>query len=166
VLGAVARPLLRSGARSGDALWVSGRLGGPGAALRAWNTGRQPARDARARFAHPEARFGLIGALRHATACIDVSDGLAADARHLAHASGVDIAIDLDAVPLFDGVSPAEAAMSGEEYELLATLPAGIVPVGFTRIGEVRAVGAAPAVIVTSAGQRVELPGGYDHFAE
>ena len=82
--------------------------------------GRSPRREHRARFARPTPRIreALWLASHGATAAIDISDGLLADAGHLAAASGVDLCIELDAIPVVSGASTLAAARSGEEYEL------------------------------------------------
>jgi thiamine-monophosphate kinase len=166
VLGGAAQPLMRRGARVGDALFVSGVLGGPALALRAWLAGETPSPAARERFARPVARLPHASGLRAlgCSSCIDISDGLVADAGHLAAASDVSITIELDAVPVFPGATAAEAAASGEEYELLITAPRAFTGPGFTRIGSVGESRGAPGVVVTSGGARVEFAGGYDHF--
>jgi thiamine-monophosphate kinase len=174
VLGSSKSPLTRGGARPGESLWVTGALGGPATALRSLLDGTTPAAAARGRFAHPSARVreALWLAARGATAAIDISDGLIADARHMAAASGVALAVSLDNVPRFGECNPADAASSGEEYELLIAGP-GMDCVAFTRefglaltrIGEVGPAEGAPGVIVTSGGARVEFTGGYDHFS-
>ena len=137
VLGSAVSPLGRAGARAGDRLFVTGYLGGPGAALRALLAGRRPAPADRARFVAPVPRLDEARwlAAHGARAAIDVSDGLLADAAHLARASGVTLAIDLTAVPCMDGVLPEEAAASGEEYELLVAAPSGssLDPAAFAR---------------------------------
>ena len=126
VLGSTAVPLRRNGARIGDTVYVTGSLGGPGAALAAWQRGETPDAAARARFAHPVARIGEAIWLAHggARAAIDISDGLLADAGHLAAASGVRVQIDLDRLPVHEGVTAHDAAISGEEYELIVCAPA------------------------------------------
>jgi thiamine-monophosphate kinase len=91
VLGSTARPLPRAGARDGDIIFVTGRLGGPGAALAALLAGERPDAACRARFASPVARIAEARwcAEQGARAAIDISDGLVSDAGHLARASGV-----------------------------------------------------------------------------
>ena len=169
VLGHVDRPLRRDGARPGDALWVTGRLGGPGAALRALLAGDPPAAAHRERFARPMPRLREAAWLRThgASAAIDVSDGLAADARHLAAASGIHLRLDVEAVPCVPGVTPAEALRSGEEYEVLVTAPPDLDHAGFartfgvplTRVGDVRAEGGA------GVSATFDLPDGHDHLS-
>lgn len=175
VVGKAERPVRRAGARSGDGVWVTGTLGGVGTALRELQAGRRPDVEALRRFAHPEPRVaaGRWLAAHGATAMIDLSDGLAGDARHLAAASGVALEIALERVPCWIGVQPLLAARSGEEYELLVTLPAAFgesqagafarahdLPI--TRIGTC-AAGAAAARF-TDRGVPVAVPGGFDHF--
>jgi thiamine-monophosphate kinase len=175
VVGKVERPVRRAGARSGDGVWVTGTLGGVGTALRELQAGRRPDPESLRRFAHPEPRVaaGRWLAGKGATAMIDLSDGLAGDARHLAAASGLAVDIALERVPCWIGVQPLLAARSGEEYELLVTLPsafgesqaaafAQIHDLPLTRIGT---CAAGPAgVRFTDRGVPVAVPGGFDHF--
>jgi thiamine-monophosphate kinase len=125
VLGSAASPLRRSGVRAGDAIFVTGTLGGPGAALRALLSGRVPSSADMMRFIAPVPRLAEARwlAAHGAHAAIDLSDGVLGDAAHLARASGVTLALDLAVVPRVAGVTPDEAASSGEEYELLVAMP-------------------------------------------
>lgn len=173
VLGHATHPLARSGARVGDTIYVTGRLGGPGAALAAWLAGRAPTPAHRARFAHPEARLNASRwCVRHgATAAIDLSDGLAGDLAHIAAASGICAELDLERLPVLDGVPSREALASGEEYELLVTAPAfdstafAVAHAGLalTAIGQIVA-GPAGSVRLREHGRAVELPSTHDHF--
>lgn len=177
VLGHSPHPLSRAGAHAGDTLYVTGALGGPGAALTAWMRGGTPDDAARARFAHPEARIaaGLWLAAHGATAAIDLSDGLSGDVAHVAHASGVRCTISLDAVPCTAGVKVSDALVSGEEYELLVAAPALDVRafaaahrgLALTAIGRVQAPapGDGADVVGEQGGVRVALPRAHDHFA-
>lgn len=125
VIGSARRPVPRSGARVGDLVVVTGLIGGPGAALKAWSAGEEPSAWARQRFVHPVPRFVEASLLAEAgaSAMIDISDGLAADARHIGAASGVRLMMDGSRLPLGPGAVAEDAWRSGEEYELLATLP-------------------------------------------
>jgi len=176
VLGSVERALTRSGAHAGDTLWVTGRLGGPLLALRALESGGAPAPAHRGRFARPVPRLreGRWLAAHGATAAIDLSDGVASDASHLAAASGAQIILDLDRLPVIAGAAAAEAAQSGEEYELIVTAPATLDARAFERefgipltaIGRVEAAGAgSPGVETRDGGVRVPLPRGHSHFS-
>jgi thiamine-monophosphate kinase len=176
VLGTTPRPVGRDGARPGDTLYVTGTLGGPGSVLAAWESGRQPRDEHRARFARPSARIREARWLaeRGATAAIDISDGLMADVRHLAAASGVDAYVELDAIPVIHGASPRAAATSGEEYELVVASAhpmdehafARAFGVPLTRIGVLSAAGMdGPQVRLRSHGVFVDLPVGHDHFS-
>lgn len=175
VFGNTREPLRRDAARSGHHVYVTGAFGGPAAALGALrhNTPMKP--EWRARFAEPRARLRearwLAG--RGVRAAIDISDGLLADAAHVAAASNVRINLDLDRVPLVTGVDAVDAVRSGEEYELLVTSAIPIdcdafrqrFAVTLTEIGMV--VDGAPEVRVTMHGDPLEIePMGYDHFAD
>lgn len=172
VLGSADAPLLRSAAVAGDRVYVTGRLGGPLGALRDFRDGRTPRAELRERFAHPVARLSESRWLaeRGVHAAIDISDGLIADARHLAVASGVALHLRSESVPAFTGTSSDDALASGEEYELLVTSPERLDTAGFrrafdldlTEIGEVR--GDEADVVLTAGGRRVAPPAGYDHF--
>jgi len=172
-LGSVARPLSRAGARPGQRVYVTGHLGGPAAALRAWRDGKEPSERDRARFAHPVPRIdAAIGlAERGATSAIDVSDGLIADIGHVAAASKVCIEVDLARIPRLDGVSPLEAASSGEEYEIVVTAPeidvvqfSSEFGLDLTEIG--RVVAGPPRVELLKDGKQVTAPPGFDHFRD
>ena len=93
--------LKRSGARVGDELWVSGTLGDAGWAMYALTGARFEATPEQiAKYESPEARVSLGLALRGvATSCIDISDGLLSEAKHLATASNVSIEIDIATIP-------------------------------------------------------------------
>jgi thiamine-monophosphate kinase len=174
VLGHATRPTSRAGARPGDTLYVTGRLGGPGAALAAWEAGALPRTTHRARFARPEARIaaGQWLAAHGATAAIDLSDGLAGDVAHLAAASGVRCVIDLGAIPCVGEVSVAEALASGEEYELLVSAPAldtrafsaAHGGLELTAIGRVEPADGAGEVRAEREGRPATMPAAHDHF--
>ena len=175
VLGTTPHPVRRAGARPGDALWVTGTLGGAGLALQRLKTNRPLEGPLRGRFAHPEPRVaaGQWLATQGATALIDLSDGLSSDAGHLAAASQLKLEIALERVPIWGGVDPLSAAASGEEYELLVALPPTFTDarargfpqefgVPLTRIG---VCNDGSGVRFTDRGQTVAVPSGYDHFA-
>lgn len=174
VLGATASPLGRGGARLGDAIWVTGLLGGPGAALRALLSGELPSAEHYPRFARPVARLAEARWLAEAgaSAMIDVSDGVSSDARHIAAASSVALEIDVDAIPCVPDVTTRAAATSGEEYELLLAAPdeldvslfTSTFGIALTRIGSV-VEGEGGEVGFTENGERVDLAAGYDHFS-
>lgn len=174
VLGSAARPLARSQVRPGDLLYVTGVLGGPGAALRALLAGSAPLPAHGARFTAPTPRLSEARwlAAAGARAAIDLSDGLASDAGHLAAASHVRIELELGAIPLIDGVSSEEAVASGEEYELLVAFAPETVP-DVARFADefgigLRAVGRAvegSGVALLREGRPTDIPRGHDHFS-
>jgi thiamine-monophosphate kinase len=174
VLGSSARPLGRDGARAGDVLFVTGLLGGSGAALDALLRGERPSDAHRARFASPRPRLAEARWLaeRGARAAIDISDGLVADAGHLASASGVRLELGLDRLPRASDVTAEAAAASGEEYELLVAFAPESLPdadrfheafgVPLTHIG---AVTHGTGVALSGPGGRVDPPRGHDHLS-
>jgi thiamine-monophosphate kinase len=132
-------PLLRSGARAGHHLVVTGPLGGSAAGLRVLRADlvdrragepvgvdprADPDRDRlRAAYRRPVARLheGETARLAGASAAIDISDGLAADVSHLAVSSGV--GVRLAAIPVVAGATAEEALHGGEDYELVVATP-------------------------------------------
>jgi thiamine-monophosphate kinase len=174
-LGSAFTPLTRTGARPGDLLYVTGRLGGPNAALRALHAKpKLPVPDAvRSRFARPSARIAEARwlAARGAIAAIDISDGLANDARHLAAANVASLEIQVERIPVMSGATEEDALGGGEEYELLVVsrtpLPdaefAERFGVPLTAIGRVTEGGSE--VEFSRAGTRIAAPGGWDHFS-
>jgi thiamine-monophosphate kinase len=174
-LGACDRPILRSGAQVGDGLYLCGDVGLAGAGLRALEASAEDDAppDALQAWRRPIARIaeGLVMA-RVASAAIDVSDGLARDAGHVALASGVRIVID--EVALREHLHPATLAIAqllridalelglggGEDYALVCT--AGSPIEGFTRIGSV-AEGSGVFLRAEGGAERA-VSAGFDHF--
>lgn len=156
--------LLRSGARAGDELWVSGRLGDARLALEVFRgTVALDGRDfeaVRLAMECPEPRVALGQALRGvATSAIDLSDGLAGDLGHVLRASGVAAVIDVPALPRSAILAAQPAALQhecllagGDDYELLFTAPAH-------RHDDVRAAGRRADTPVSCIG-RIEAGGG------
>jgi thiamine-monophosphate kinase len=153
--------LRRDGARAGDAVYVSGQLGGSALGLA---LGRGPAWR---RHLKPQPRLALGQYLRrrlHATAAMDLSDGLSLDLHRLALASGLQASIE--APPLYPGASPDQALHGGEDYELLFTVAPGThVPARFqglplTRIGTMQK--GRPGLVLLAGKKLPRL--GFDHF--
>jgi thiamine-monophosphate kinase len=180
VMGEVARDraVTRAGARVGDAIVVTGTLGASAAARRVRDDPARWTDDDRAalrRAERPTARVGEAHVLaRHgATAMLDVSDGLALDLSRLCRASGVGARLELAAVPVARTATLDEALGGGEDYELLATMPAGAVDaaaaeldelfgVALTRLGAIIEEG---IVAVAPDGSEATIGAqGWDHF--
>ncbi len=124
ILGVAAgRPVLRSGARAGDTLLVTGPLGASAAGLRELKADRRAGGSTVEAHRRPLARVeeGIAAAEAGATAMIDVSDGLGLDLHRMAVASGV--GVELDSVPVAAGASLDEALAGGEDYELVFAVP-------------------------------------------
>jgi len=175
-----AAPVLRSGARPGDLLAVTGELGASAAGLLALEEGKDGFGRLEKRHLRPRPRVevGLAAARLGVGAMIDLSDGLASDIRHVCEKSGVGCSVDLDLLPVSDdtrelaaslGRDPAIlAATGGEDYELLISAPervlralAETVAVPVTVVGEVTGSG----VYFRRGSGRVEDLSGWDHFA-
>jgi thiamine-monophosphate kinase len=174
LLGTCDAAVQRAGARPGDGLWMAGEVGLAAAGLRALQDGRggdprlEPAirawRSPRALVAEGLAMAGV------AHAAVDVSDGLARDADHIAEASAVRLVLDeaelraddvLGAVAAALGEDPVALALhGGEDYALVVASPRPIT--GFRAIG--RVVAGTGVALRTATGERDLAPGGYDHF--
>jgi thiamine-monophosphate kinase len=172
VFGRAERVMRRNGARAGDGVWVTGRLGAARTAVQTWLAGAAPDPAARDSFVRPIPRLaaGQWLAAHEATAMMDLSDGLAGDAGHLAAASNVSIELELERVPVHPAVTAADpeifAVAGGEDYELLVCLPAPFAGeqaagVPLTRIGSVVA---GQGVRLLRGGKAIPLPSGYNHF--
>lgn len=195
LIGAVkrGRPLLRSGARAGDLLYVTGNLGGAasglarlvalGASLDAVKPqsanglkipGRLHAAVRPHLYPQPRIAQGLwLAGRRLATAALDLSDGLSTDLNRLCEASGVAAEVDAAALPVHPGAILEQALSGGEDYELLFSaapgtrIPRAIAGVAVTRIGRVtrRRAGRPAVTLITSEGAQPLEPGGWEHFS-
>ena len=188
VVGECPRPVLRSGALPGDEVWVTGELGGAAAFVARKTRGERPDPGARRRFAAPvprvrEARW--LAERELPAAMIDLSDGLAGDATHIAAASGVALLVAPEVVPVDPAARRAArgdraqalrlALAGGEDYELCFTARKGSVQgyaVEFERTFGVRLtcvgrVGGGDGVWLVDAEGRRRPVGmrGYRHFA-
>ncbi len=182
VVGAVPKgtAVMRSGARPGDAIYVSGSLGGSAAAVVELEAGRNETlkpRDYRRHF-NPEPRLELGCVLRErglASAMIDTSDGLSVDLAHICNESGVGADVEADAIPLASVGRPPHAVdlelglHGGEDYELLFTarpsnrIPARIAGMSITRIGYIKR-GRNIFLLNGKGGGSELLPRGWEHF--
>jgi thiamine-monophosphate kinase len=183
-LGVARRPVLRSGGRAGDGVWVTGCLGGAAAAVRLLEEGRPLSVALRTRLARPRPRIAEARALAdsgHLHALLDLSDGLAGDAGHLAAASDLAVVlehgripVDPDAIDALGREQATGAALEGgEDYELLfAADPAfeaeapGLarrLGVSLVRVGRCQP---GQGVRLEHSDGRLEAPGrAWDHFA-
>lgn len=162
--------VLRSGARPGDVLLVTGELGAAAAALEAWRANREehPGLE-RLRRPTPRLASGAAAAAGGATGMIDISDGLATDLGHLCAESGCSAVLDGQAIPRPPGVGIDPALFGGEDYELLFTASADRVN-AFTRWVDPPAVAiglmteAGPEITIRdSDGERPLAQRGWEH---
>jgi thiamine-monophosphate kinase len=168
--------LRRSGARVGDAIYVTGTLGGAAAELRRAMAGKVRTGPTVAGERHPHffpaprLREGVM--LRgKATAAMDLSDGLSSDLRQICRASGVRAEVELGMLPVAQGATVEDALHGGEDYELLFTAAAETkVPRGVnaTRIGTVLQARKGLPLVEAVGADGVRRPldaGGWEHFA-
>lgn len=161
---------LRSGAKPGDRIWVTGALGGSLA-------GRHLSFEPRV----PEGQWIRAGGW--ATAMIDLSDGVATDLRHVMDASGTGARLDAERIPISDAArtardrrTPLEHALEdGEDYELLLTVPRNLAAdfadawqsafsLPCTEIGEILCAGSGLCIRGADGTDRAPGTGGYEHF--
>lgn len=187
LIGAVprGRALLRSGARAGDLLYVTGTLGGSAAGLAQLEkrsrrkssapTPESPGNDALSRHLYPQPRIqqGLwLQTRKAATAAIDLSDGLSTDLGHLCTEPGISAEIDARALPIHSEATLDQALNGGEDYELLFTtsartkIPATIAGVPVTYIGQMvaRRKGQSRITLLTDSGSQPLERRGWQHF--
>ena len=190
LMGAVPRgkALLRSTARPGHSLYVTGELGGAAAGLARLAelaqqaAGKHPPRIPKkleallAPHLYPQPRIAQgLWLVRHglASAAIDLSDGLSTDLAHLCEESGVSAEVDAALLPIHPGATQEQALHGGEDYELLFTAPATarlprkIAGVAITRIGRIVKTRPSQAgiTLVSADGPRPLEPHGWEHFA-
>lgn len=196
LVGAVprGRALLRSGARAGDLIYVTGMLGGAAGGLERLSalaaSAKKAARserseppsipkkmaDALTAHFYPQPRLAQGAWLQSkglASAAIDLSDGLSTDLAHLCEESGVTAEIDAASLPIAPGATLTQALHGGEDYELLfsapaeARMPSKIAGVAITAIGRMtrRRRGKAMATIRTEQIVEPLAPRGWEHFA-
>ena len=172
VMGACTQsPVLRSGAQPGDVVALTGRQGWAAAGLAVLGRGFRSPRVLVEAYRRPEPPYdaGAVAAEAGASALIDVSDGLLADAGHIADESGVAIDIRRDAFEIPEplhavgsalGADPIQFILGGgDDHALLATYPAGQVPDGWLVVGTV-----SEGEGVTVDGAAYDGPTGWVHF--
>jgi thiamine-monophosphate kinase len=168
------KAVLRSGARPGDSIYVSGNLGGSAAAIQALRPGRVHASDYPQHF-RPAPRVGVGRWLRSrglATAMIDISDGLSTDLAHICEESKVGAVIEAQSIPRAQvGRAAREVSLDlalhgGDDYELLFTspvrIPSKIAGVPVARIG--RITRSKEIVLINAVRHERLVPQGWEHF--
>ncbi|HEX8812143.1 MAG TPA: thiamine-phosphate kinase [Terracidiphilus sp.] len=176
VLGSVpkGKAVLRSGARAGDLLYVTGSLGSSAASLNQLREGKKLRPKSNPRHFYPEPRLAVGQFLRKknlASAMIDISDGLSTDLGHLCEESGAGVVLSAEALPAVHGTDGLRFALhGGDDYELLFTahpnrrIPKQIAGVPVTRIGEM--VQVRQMKLARPNGKMETLkPAGWEHFS-
>ncbi len=168
------RMVKRSGAKPGDAVYVTGTIGAAGGGLAVLKGEKHSLSDAErdnliARYRLPQPPVAFAGQMRAiAHAAVDVSDGLIADLGHVASASNVRIVVDGERVPLSTSLQALwgddtllRAVTAGDDYQIAFTAPPGLEG-PFTRIGRVND---GEGVILKLDGKEIAVPEpGYRHF--
>ena len=175
VLGLVptGKAILRSGARPGDFLYVTGTLGSAVAALNQLRDGKKLRPRSHPKHFYPQPRLAVGQFLREkklASAMIDVSDGLSTDLGHICEESGAGAVVYAEALPAAGGKDGLTLALhGGDEYELLFAaraerrIPKQIAGVPITRIGEI--LSGEGMLLATANGKTQPLkPAGWEHF--
>jgi thiamine-monophosphate kinase len=168
---------LRSGARPGDRIFVTGELGESAAVLQQLFAGNKvtPTKNSRHFYPVPRLEAGKWLRQHGATAMIDISDGLSVDLDHICQESRVTATIDASRLPVAKGADLALALHGGEDYELLVTvssktkLPSKIAGVLVTEIGEIQPqTGSQTRVRLRGLDGRIRplKPAGWQHFSE
>ena len=172
------KAILRSGAKPGDLIFVTGELGGAALGLlllengeRLTNEGEDPLQRGLLRQLKPHPQVIIGNTLMQkglATAAIDLSDGLSSDLAHICEASGVGAMIGSSKIPLTRGATFEMALNGGEDFELLFTIPeerrSEALELGAIEIG--RIVTASSGIkLIDEKGQHDLDPKGFDHFA-
>ncbi len=176
VLGSVpaGRAVLRSGAKPGDLIYVTGTLGSSVAALNQLRAGKKLRPKSHPKHFYPEPRVAIGRYLREkklVSAMIDVSDGLSTDLGHICEESGVGAVVYSQSLPVTAGENAVVRALhGGEEYELLFTarpnrdIPRMIAGVPISQVGEI--VGGKTMKLAQPDGKTTKLEaGGWQHFA-
>lgn len=179
VLGSAAkgRAVLRSGAKPGDQIYVTGQLGGSAATLNLLFSGRKLRHRDYPHHFHPNPRLKVgqfLSAHKIASAMIDISDGLSTDLAHICDESAVGAHVEADSIPLarigrpIRSVDLKSALHGGDDYELLFTarprtrVPLQIAGVPITRIGRITK---SKRIVLSKGGTETELkPQGWQHF--
>jgi thiamine-monophosphate kinase len=174
VLGSVPRgkAILRSGAKVGDFVYVTGTLGSATAVLNQLRDGKKVQPKSEPKHFYPMPRLSVGQFLREkklATAMIDISDGLSTDLAHICEESGVGAVVYPEALPVAHGSTVELAIHGGDEYELLFTarpnrqVTKQIAGVAVRRIGEI--ISGKQMKLATREGKTEPLkPGGWEHF--
>jgi thiamine-monophosphate kinase len=160
----------RAGAQPGDILYMTGRVGMAGLGLAIAKGQRDGPAEWLAAYRRPQPRLAegqALAPLVHAMA--DISDGLLIDAARMAEASGIAVAIDLEAVPIPAGADPMTAVTAGDDYELLFAAPPGL-SLSQPHFASIRAIGrfvSGRGLSLTDRNGPVPLPErlGYEHDA-
>jgi thiamine-monophosphate kinase len=170
------RAILRSGARPGDRIYVTGALGGSAFVIKQLRAGKNIRPQKTNSHFYPQPRIQAGSWLRQhglASAMIDLSDGLSVDLLHICEESGVSAQVNADDIPISQGADLSLALHGGEDYELLFTVPAKarlprrIAGVPVTEIGVIKKrANYSPAIqILGHNGRLTRLkPGGWEHF--
>lgn len=180
VLGTVpaGKAVLRSGARPGDHVYVTGELGGAAAELNHLFAGKKIQPKPTNRHFYPIPRIEIGQLLRKkglATSMIDISDGLSVDLAHICEEGRVSALVEASAIPAAKGATADLALHGGDDYELLFTAPPhakvpqriGNVPI--TRIGTILRKSSGHSVLqIRNENGRIKFlkPGGWQHFAK
>ncbi len=179
--GHTKKPIMRSGAKVGDLICVTGQVGGSTAGFKLFSQGKMPKGYVLHRHLEPTCRYDIGRTIaKYAHSMIDVSDGVASEVRHICNESHVGALVVAKNIPIDPeteqaavqaGTTGLKCALSGgEDFELIFTIAPQDLPKleaeinDFTVIGEILPL-AEGAKYITLQDEKLDLPGGYDHFS-
>lgn len=169
MLGEAKKPILRSGARAGDLICVTGVVGGSNAGLRLLQQGKNISSLLKKKHLTPRARLDVSAQIaRYAHSMIDVSDGVASEINHICKESKKGAVVCAEKIPLCAGANLSDGLSGGEDYELLFTIFSKDVnklknnDVDFSVIGEI--VSQNKGVILMEGNKKINMPDGYNQF--
>jgi thiamine-monophosphate kinase len=179
--GSTKKPVLRSGAKVGDLVCLTGDVGASTAGFKMFLSGKKPTGQVWRRHIEPYCRYDLGKKIaKFAHSMIDVSDGVASEVRHICNESGVGALVDAKKIPIHPQTEEAAKSLGkrgldfalsgGEDFELLFTISVKDLPKlqktvkDFKVIGEITS-GKKGVRYIELNGQVRDLPGGYDHFS-
>ena len=165
LLGTTKKPILRSTAKPGELICVTGKLGGSSAGLKLFQKNKKLPPNLKKRHLEPKARIDVTKSIfKYVTSMIDISDGLASEVKHICKQSKTGAIIFQDKIPLEKNACLIDALSGGEDFELLFTIKKNNLNKmeNITVVGEIK--NKSYGIWLIEGNKKIKMPGGYDHF--